>query len=198
MRLFVVAGSAPLSSLMCEPSRSTAAQPPSPGFPSQPPSVWIVTRFNRSSGGGNAIRRRLRRREVAAALGHALEEFVAFAQAANADILVFEHRLDDAENRFRTQVIAAVKLFHVLENLIFAQAGVFERALLEAIALDEVGLVLLGEPAVEPGLLVKFGAGIRRGERDLHGEHIQFLREADGLLDGLAGLDRQAEDERAG
>ena len=35
---------------------------------------------------------------------HALEEFVAFAQAEDADVLAFQLRLDDAENRFREQV----------------------------------------------------------------------------------------------
>ena len=50
------------------------------------------------------LRRSLRRREVAAALRHALEEFVALAQAADADVLVLQHRLDDAEDRFGAQV----------------------------------------------------------------------------------------------
>jgi hypothetical protein len=39
MRLLVVAGSPPVSSRTCSPNRSTAAQPPGPGFPSQAPSV---------------------------------------------------------------------------------------------------------------------------------------------------------------
>ena len=34
----------------------------------------------------------------------ALEGFVAFARAADADVLAFQLRLDDAENRFREQV----------------------------------------------------------------------------------------------
>src|SRR4051812_18163074 len=45
----------------------------------------------------SALRRgRLRRGEIASALSHALEEFVTFAQPADANVLVFQHRLDDA------------------------------------------------------------------------------------------------------
>ena len=75
--------------------------------------------------------------------------------------------------------------------------GIFEGALLEAVVLHQVRLVPLHEPAVLAGHLVKLGAGIRRGEADLHAEDVQLLREADGLLDGLLRLDRQAEDEGA-
>ncbi len=46
-------------------------------------------------------------------------------------------------------------------------------------------------------MLVKLGAGIGRGEADLHAEDVELLREADGLLDGFLRLDRQAEDEGA-
>ena len=63
--------------------------------------------------------------------------------------------------------------------------------------LDEIGFILLREPAVLAGHFVKLGAGIRRGERNLDAEHIEFLREADGVLDGLLCLDRQAENESA-
>ena len=124
---------------------------------------------------------------------HALEEFVAFTQAANTDVLVFQHRLDDAENRFRAEVVAVIEAFDVLEDFVFAQAGIFERALLEAVGFHEVGFVLLGEPAVQPGLLVKFRVRIRRGQGNLHAEHVEFLCEADGLLDGFLRLDRQAQ-----
>ena len=47
IRLFVVAGTPPLNSLQSSPQDNTAAHPPGPGLPWQPPSVWIVTLFNR-------------------------------------------------------------------------------------------------------------------------------------------------------
>ena len=90
-----------------------------------------------------------------------------FAQSANANVLVFEHRLDDAENRFRAEVVAVIEAFDVLEDFVFAQAGIFERALLETVGFHEVGLVFLGEPAVQFGLTVEFRARIRRDQRDL-------------------------------
>src|SRR6202789_1565232 len=43
MRLLVVAGSAPETSLRCSPATSNAAQPPGPGLPRQAPSVNIST-----------------------------------------------------------------------------------------------------------------------------------------------------------
>ncbi len=39
----------------------------------------------------------------------ALEKFVAFAAAAHENVLVLQHRLDDAQNRFRAQIIACDK-----------------------------------------------------------------------------------------
>lgn len=87
-----------------------------------------------------------------------------------------------------------IKAFDALEDFVLAQAGIFERALLEAVVLDEVGLVLLDEPAVELCLFVKLRARIRRGQRDLQREDVEFLSEADRLLDGFAGLDGQAVD----
>src|ERR1043165_2426877 len=113
------------------------------------------------------LRRRLRRCQITSSLRHALEEFVAFAQTADADVLVLEHRLDDAENRFRAQVVAMVEAFDAFEDFVFAESRILQRALLEAVAFHEVGLVLLHEPAVLTRHLVKFGAGIWRGEGDL-------------------------------
>src|SRR5258705_12285613 len=122
IRLLVVAGSPPDNSFTLASCCSTAAQPPGPGLPAQPPSVWIVTVFNlyanrpgkffrlagakcNAAGFGSDHRcgRRggLGRSQIGAALGHCGEEFVAFAQAAHADILVLEHRFDDAQNRLR-------------------------------------------------------------------------------------------------
>src|SRR5262249_48628776 len=61
------------------------------------------------------LRRRLRRREIASALSHALEKFVAFAQSPHADVLVLEHRLDDPQNRFRAEIIAMIKSLDAFE-----------------------------------------------------------------------------------
>ena len=41
-----------------------------------------------------------------------------------------------------------VEAFDAFENLVFAQVGIRERALLEAVGFHEVGLVFLREPAV--------------------------------------------------
>src|SRR5215472_7293279 len=43
MRLLVVCGSPPLSSLRCEPKARIAPHPPAPGLPEQAPSVWMTT-----------------------------------------------------------------------------------------------------------------------------------------------------------
>src|SRR6516162_2285194 len=43
MRLLVVCGSPPLSSLRCEPKARIAPHPPGPGLPEQAPSVWMTT-----------------------------------------------------------------------------------------------------------------------------------------------------------
>src|SRR5205085_2201399 len=75
---------------------------------------------------------------VLPALGHRFEEFVAFAQASHADILVFEHRLDDAQDRLRTKIIAAIELLDRFENFFFRKPGVFERRLLQPVIMDDV------------------------------------------------------------
>src|ERR1035437_1475860 len=135
--------------------------------------------------------------KVLFALPQALEELVAFAATADANVLVLEHRLDDPQDWLGTQVVGAVKAVHGLEDVVLAQARVFEGAVLEAVVLDQVRLVPLRKPAVLTGHLVKFGAGIWRREADLHAEDVELLREANRLLDGLLRLDRQAEDEGA-
>ncbi len=45
IRLLVVAGAPPLSSLRWRPYSRVAAQPPGPGLPWQPPSEWMMTFF---------------------------------------------------------------------------------------------------------------------------------------------------------
>ena len=70
-----------------------------------------------------------------------------------------------------------VETLDAFEDFFLAQAGKLERALLETVAFDEIGLVLLHKPAVELGLFVKFRARIRRGEGNLQTEHVEFLRE---------------------
>src|SRR5207249_9093383 len=80
----------------------------------------------------NLCRRRPRGCEVSSPLCHALEEFVTLAQAADTDVFVLQHGFDNPENRFRAQVVAVIKAFNVRVNFVLAQAGIFERALLEA------------------------------------------------------------------
>src|SRR4051794_37818124 len=75
------------------------------------PSLRICEQFNRkpksrSSGfrlGRNrsrSCRRTALHREIGAALREALEELGAFARAAHEDVLVLQHRLEDAPRRF--------------------------------------------------------------------------------------------------
>ena len=131
-----------------------------------------------------------RRRHVALALLQALEKFVAFAAAAHHHVLVLEHRLDDAQDRFRAQVIAAIEAVHGLEDFFLRRVGIFERALLQAVGVQDVALILLDEPAVELGLFVELGAGVGGRQRDLQAEDVQLLGEIDRLLDRLPRLHR--------
>jgi len=41
---------------------------------------------------------------------------------------VLQHRFDDAENRFRAEVVAAIEAVYFFENLVFAQARILQRA----------------------------------------------------------------------
>src|SRR5262245_40906102 len=84
------------------------------------------------------LRRRLRGFEIASPLRHALEEFVALTQATDADVFVLQHRFDDAENRFRAEVVAVIEAFDAFEDFFLAQARIFEGALLEAISFDQI------------------------------------------------------------
>src|SRR5262249_39590906 len=101
------------------------------------------------------------------------------------------------KNRLRTQIVRPIKTIHRLEDLFFAQAGIFKGALLKSVLFDEVGFVFFDEPAVLPGHLIKLSARIRCSQRNLDTKHIEFLREADGILDGLLRLDWQPKDESA-
>src|SRR5580658_8275668 len=76
---------------------------------------------------------RARSRQIHLALAQALEEFVSFSAAAHADVLVLQHRLDDAQNRFGTQIIGAIKSVHRLKNFVLVQSGILQRTLLEAV-----------------------------------------------------------------
>src|SRR3569623_550392 len=87
----------------------------------KPPAAWLIGKRLRGCRGGQFF----------AALGHGAEEFVAFAEAADANVLVFQHRFDDAQNRFRTKIILAVEPLDGFENLFLAQAWIFESGLLD-------------------------------------------------------------------
>src|SRR5258708_19613659 len=99
-------------------------------------------------------------RQIVFSLPEALEKLIAFAAAADHYVLVLEHGLDDAQYRFGAQIIGAIKAVNGLEDFVFAQAGIFEGALLEAIVLDESGLFFLSEPAVFAGHLLQFRSAI--------------------------------------
>src|SRR5664279_3782869 len=106
------------------------------------------SRYARAAGGA----------QITSSLRHGFEKLVPFAQPAHADVLVFEHRFDDAQNRFGAQVIAMVESLDALKNLVLAQSRILQCALLETVAFDEVRLVFFEEPAVSFRLVVKLSA----------------------------------------
>ena len=58
-------------------------------------------------------------------------------------------------------------------------------------------LVVVGDEAVDAGVLVELGAGEGVGDRDLDGFDVELLGELDGVADGFLRLAGKAEDEVA-
>src|SRR5262249_48031033 len=92
-------------------------------------------------------------------------------------------------------VVRAIETIHGFENFLFAETGIFKSALLKPVVFDEIGLILLREPAILTSHFEQFGSGIRRGQRYLNAKYVQFLRKSDRVLDGLLRLNRQTENE---
>ncbi len=137
------------------------------------------------------------RGEVFLALTQGAEELPALPAAADKNVFVLQHGLDDAQDRLGAQVILAIEPVHRLEDLFLGQAGVAEGGILQAVLVENGRLVLAGEPAVLVGQFIEFGAGVGSGQGDLDAENVQFFGVGDSLSDGLVGLDRQAQHEGA-
>src|SRR6202167_5904564 len=118
------------------------------------------------------------------------KELKPFAQAAA------HHLRSNGGNFRRAEVKTPVEILHRMENLGVRQVRIMQRRHLDAVGVDQLG-VLLVEPAVLQRLAVKFGAGIRRGQRDLNGMGIDLAGEANGFLDGFAALAGKPENKRA-
>src|SRR5207249_1197024 len=76
--------------------------------------------------------------QVGLALVQAFEKFVTFTAAAHQDVFVFQHGLDDPQDRFRPQIIGAIKTVDGLEYLFLGSARIFQCALLEPVAFHEI------------------------------------------------------------
>ena len=129
-------------------------------------------------------------------LAQELEELDALAQPALHHLRRAHHLVDDRGDLRRAEVERFVELLDRVENLAVAQVRIVQRRDLDAVVVDQIGVVGV-EPAVLLGLLVQERAGIRRRERNLDGVRVDLLGEADGFLNGFLGFARQAEDEGA-
>jgi hypothetical protein len=58
----------------------------------------------------------LRSGQILFALAQAIKKLIAFATAADQNILVLEHRFDDTQNWFWAQIIRAIETVHRFEN----------------------------------------------------------------------------------
>src|SRR5882724_180607 len=82
---------------------------------------------------------------------------------------------------------------HGVQRFFTGQAGVFDLRKLVTAIVNHLGGV--HDEAVFLGELEQFGTGVRVRQRDLNRFDVEFLGKLDGLLDGLAGLAWQADDE---
>src|SRR5262245_9094427 len=133
-----------------------------------------------------------RRRELPTMVEEA-EELIAFGEAASHHPAVPQHLRAERDHLARAEVEAPVHLVHRAVDLRARQVRIADGTHLEAAVVDQP---LRLEPSFAARLLVERRARIGRGERDLDGVGIDLAREADGLLDALARLSGQAEDER--
>src|SRR5215467_6725662 len=123
-----------------------------------------------------------------------LQELAALGEAPLAHVEVARHLLDEAEKLARPEVELPVEARDRGEDLLARKMGIAEHARLRAARVDQIRRL---EPALLLCLAVERGAGIRRRQRDLERIGIDVVREADRLLDRLAGLAGEPHDERA-
>ena len=101
----------------------------------------------------------------------------------------------NAESRFRPEVILIVETVHGFENLGRGQPWVLNVRQLMSTLVDHLGVG--DHEAILHRVVVKFGAGIRVSDGYLDGLDIQFLGEVDGATDGFVRFPGQAQDEIA-
>src|ERR1700677_2671584 len=103
------------------------------------------------------------------------EEFHALAQAALHHLPAHQHLPHDLPDLSRAEIEPLVEPLELVVDLLARQVLVPDRRELNSTGAHEVrGLVLL-EPAVLDGLLVKRSSGIRSRKRHLDRERIHFL-----------------------
>src|SRR5262250_2861746 len=120
------------------------------------------------------------------------QELIALGEAAPHHPPIPQHLRAERDHLARAEVEAPIRLVHRAVDLRPRQVRVADGAHLQAALIDEP---LRLEPPLALCLLVERGARIGSGQRDLDGVGIDLAGEADGLLDGLARLPGQAEDE---
>ena len=123
------------------------------------------------------------------------EEFGPFPQTTFHHLPASEHLGDDLPYFARAEIEALVKALDAVEDFFLRQMRIAKRRKLHALAVHEIDGVVLLEPAVGDGVPIELRAGIGRGERNLYRVRVDLFGEFYGLLDGLARLARQAEDE---
>src|SRR6202789_539038 len=110
------------------------------------------------------------------------------------DIAVDGGLPDDAEGSLGAEVVLVVELVDHLHDVLDGEAGVFDVCHLVAAV---VGHGLVGDEAVDLGVVEELGAREGVGDGDLNSLAVELLGEVDGVADGLFGLAGEAEDEVA-
>src|SRR5262249_31375674 len=124
-------------------------------------------------------------------------ELNSLPQAAVRHLPAAEHLLDDVPDLRGPEVEPPIEPIHAVENLITGEMWIAERGDLYTIVVDQAPGVVRRQPAVLHGLAVEIGSRIGCRQRHLDGVWVDVDGELYGLLDGLAGLTRQPENEGA-
>src|SRR5208283_4475707 len=125
-----------------------------------------------------------------------LEELNPFPQPALHHLRAADHLVDDRGDLRRPEVKPPVERLHVVEDFRVRQMRIMQRRDLYAAVIDQLRVVRV-EPAVLDRLLVEERPRVWRGQGNLDRVRVDLGGEADGFLDRLPRLPRQAEDERA-
>src|SRR5258708_2992793 len=99
----------------------------------------------------------------------------------------------NAVNGFRTEIILVIEAMYGIENLVSRQARILNVSELGATLVQH--LRVLHHKTVAYRVIVKLGAGISVRHRDLDSFYVQLFCECNRVVDGLASLSRQSENE---